>query len=328
MKHTAAVREARGSLLRIAWVFAMAIAAHTPLSAHRYTEPQASDLRDTYSWIKERAQESFRREFANLRLAKNEPVDFAVLQLQWLDSDSAMHKHGGPTKQQLFVALAFQVVSVREVLTRAGYPTSQWAARLATFEEKYIAAISRLPSVRDVIQRCALAAAPEGRPFFDRLLREQWTEPMDFDPGPQRDMALAMLDCEQDAPIIEDMEGEIEALLTLMSAYQSRNPSKAAPIEFQGAYGGTVPAAVRIVWRPERGELRVITNFDYDLCARLALDADDPRQCARWRDVLGDELEQASEYRYFARWPDGRTRSGTISVKFSDDRKDWILSAP
>lgn len=327
MNRTVAVHVARRSYQRFVWFFVMALTVHLPLSAHRYTEPQASGLRETYTWIKMRAEESFRREYPNLQLPSNESVDFSMLQLQWLDSDSAISNHGH-TKQQLFVALAFQVVSVREVLTRAGYPAAIWATRLATFEKKFVAAISRLPLAEDVISRCVLAAIPGGKRLFDSLIRESWSDPMDIDPGSRREMAMAMLACEEDSPIIEEMDGEVTALVTRMSAYRSRNRSRVPPIELNKGIGGTSPAAVQIVWHPEQGQLRVITKFDHDLCTWLKLNADDPRQCTQWRDVLGDELGPASEYRYFARWPNGRTRTGQISVTFSDDKKRWTLSEP
>jgi hypothetical protein len=92
---------------------------------------------------------------------------------------------------------------------------------------------------------------------------------------------------------------------------------------------GAGEISVHVSLEPRNGRVFFIPLFFYQLCQMQQLDPDNPDRCDRWHEALDGQLAYlAGYYRYLARWPDGATRKGTISVKVNDADKTVVIRKP
>lgn len=119
----------------------------------------------------------------------------------------------------------------------------------------------------------------------------------------------------------------MSVLVRRLNAYRAAHPSLPAIVEEGGCGGGE--ASVSIATAPIGAQVLVIPTFFYQLCKVEKQDPDNPNACPRWREALEGKLQSvAGDYLYQARWPDGKTRRGTLRFDMGDDGKTITLRKP
>lgn len=133
------------------------------------------------------------------------------------------------------------------------------------------------------------------------------------------------------APVQPDVDpsglATVQLLVQRLNAYGASHPTLPAIIEHGGCGAGE--ASVSIATAPVGAQVLVIPSFFYQLCKVEKQDADDPNACPRWREALQGKLQSvAGDYVYQARWPDGKTRRGTLRFDMRDDGTTIMLRKP
>ncbi len=119
----------------------------------------------------------------------------------------------------------------------------------------------------------------------------------------------------------------VDVLVRRLNAYRASHPSLPMIVEEGGCGAGE--ASVSIATAPVGAQVLVIPTFFYQLCKVEKQDADDPNACPRWREALQGKLQSvAGDYLYQARWPDGKTRHGTLRFDMRDDGTTITLRKP
>lgn len=119
----------------------------------------------------------------------------------------------------------------------------------------------------------------------------------------------------------------VAALVRRLNAYRATHPSLPAIIHDGGCGAGE--ASVSIATAPAGAQVLVIPTFFYELCKVQKQNPDDPSACPRWREALEGKLQSvAGDYLYQARWPDGKTRRGTLRFDIGDAGKTITLRKP
>ena len=313
-------RPSRGPL-RCCLLAGLLLSLHFGSFAQRFSETSPEATRETYFWIKRQVFESFSRLFSKIDVPRNEPFDFPGFRLYWMDMDARSLNHG-QTRDDLLHVLAIDVISLREIFLRAGYPKTVWGDPLIAFEDKYMRAIANQAPALDAIRRCVNPSRSESARFDEILAMPQSSASNRPD-----DLGSRIDECgHRDSPLVEAMDSDMQKIFAVVADYEKLHRGQVAAIDSINEIGGTVPATLLLDWSPTRGILRVIPTFYYRLCQFRKVDPDDPAKCPNWTDVSGDELEGAGIYNFSARWPDGRTRSGQIAVTFEATGKHWRIS--
>jgi hypothetical protein len=117
-------------------------------------------------------------------------------------------------------------------------------------------------------------------------------------------------------------------LVTALNGYRLK--SRPSPKEIVAKGGcGAGEISVHVSLQPPNGRVFFIPQFFYQLCQMQQLDPDNPDRCDRWHETLDGQLAYlAGYYRYLARWPDGATRKGTISVKVNSANTAVVIRKP
>lgn len=297
------------------------LAAHAHAVAQRFSETSPEATRETYFWIKRQVSENFSRLYSTIVVARNEPFDFPEFRLNWMDMDAGSSIHG-LARDDLMHVLAIDVISLREIVQRAGYPKAVWGDPLIAFEDKYMRAIANQPPALHVIKQCVNPSRNESVRFDEILALPESNALNRTD-----DLRARIDDCgHRDSPLVEAMDSDMQKIFAVVADYEKSHRGQVTPIDSLNEIGGTVPATLVLDWSPTRGILRVIPSFYYRLCQFRKVDPEDPGKCPNWADVSGDELEGAGNYNFNARWPDGRTRSGQVAVTFEATGKHWRIS--
>jgi hypothetical protein len=119
----------------------------------------------------------------------------------------------------------------------------------------------------------------------------------------------------------------VDALVRRLNAYRATHLNLPAIIHDGGCGAGE--ALVSIATAPAGAQVLVIPTFFYELCKVQKQNADDPNACPRWREALEGKLQSvAGDYLYQARWPDGKTRRGTLRFDIGDAGKTITLRKP
>jgi hypothetical protein len=104
-------------------------------------------------------------------------------------------------------------------------------------------------------------------------------------------------------------------------------PSLKEVVAEGGCGGGEI--SVHVSLEPRNGRVFFIPLFFYQLCQMQQLDPDNPDRYDRWHESLDGQLAYlAGYYRYLARWPDGATRKGTISVTLKNADTNVVIRKP
>jgi tetratricopeptide (TPR) repeat protein len=191
----------------------------------------------------------------------------------------------------LYADLAYDLAAWRLQLTAAHYPDAVWAPLLEGYEQ------ARL------VEILARSAPPVG------------AAARDADAAPD-DVQDASGDAGGDA---DDRSFETRLLRTL-DGYRAAHPAlRLARFVRGGGCSGDDPPA-RVTTKPDGGVVRFIPMFYYRLCQAEGLDADDPAQCDRWRELReGVIADVAGDYAYEVRWPDGTVLKGRLAVGGGDE---------
>jgi hypothetical protein len=106
-----------------------------------------------------------------------------------------------------------------------------------------------------------------------------------------------------------------------LNDYRSRqNPRLQKVIRMGGCGAGEI--AIHVQVRPSDGEVLFMPKLLYRYCQALRLDADNPRACNYWNRATDGILYSVSgTYEYWARWPDGQSRRGSVDFsKYRDQQ--------
>ncbi|HKD06112.1 MAG TPA: hypothetical protein VKB79_09440 [Bryobacteraceae bacterium] len=117
-------------------------------------------------------------------------------------------------------------------------------------------------------------------------------------------------------------------LVAALNGYRRQSrPSLKEVVARGGCGAGEI--SVRVSLEPRNGRVFFIPVFFYQLCQMQQLDPDNPDRCDRWHEALDGQLTYlAGYYRYLARWPDGATRKGTISVTLKNADTAVVIRKP
>jgi hypothetical protein len=97
-----------------------------------------------------------------------------------------------------------------------------------------------------------------------------------------------------------------------LNAARRANPSLPEAVNGGGCGAGEIE--VKVTTQPPGGTVYFIPSFFHALCRAQNIDPEDRTRCNRWHEADDGKLAEVSgHYVYFARWPDGATRRGTIS---------------
>lgn len=290
-------------------------------SAALATEIEPSSVRATYFWMKRKVQASFVKCCSQLEAKRGEPFRLDELMLWWQNTDSAITHHG-VSREEVLAVLASQVIASREVASATGYPKTLWLNELINIEEDFLGRIERTQSARDVLWDCVRVSSTLGESEFHALIDQRG---MGHQSKRDSDIEEVISDCIQDSPVIEEMDRAFEKFYEKLDNYAEQNPKNVSALE-RREIGGELAFWVSIDWSPTKGSLRVIPLFYFQLCALRAIDPHDPIGCPQWREVLDSEIYGGGDYRFLATWPNGRSRSGQLSISLRDKGRKWLLA--
>jgi hypothetical protein len=120
----------------------------------------------------------------------------------------------------------------------------------------------------------------------------------------------------------QDYQDKREALLKALepplNAARRANASLPQVTVDGGCGAGDI--SVNIETDPPGGQVLFIPTFFYELCKAQKLSPDDTERCNHWREAVSGAISSVSgDYVYVARWPDGATRRGKLSISPGQD---------
>ena len=120
-----------------------------------------------------------------------------------------------------------------------------------------------------------------------------------------------------DARLQARRQGFMKEFATRLSSYQQSHPSLGRVVNDGSChrYASAGNLSLRIETDPTGGSVFLIPTFFYELCRAQNIDPDDTQRCNRWREAISGRTASVSgDYLYVARWSDGATRRGKLSV--------------
>lgn len=305
----------------------LCLVAGSAAEQNLYVEAPLTTSADYY-WIKNQLKQSFDKHYPGLQLVPVETFSLPNFIFDWqVSEDWVARSQGGVTRDDLLTEIAVRVTVWKRVLPLLGYPRSVWSDDLRNYENQAVEAVLARPPAAEVVWACFSRSFPHDRRWFD----QQLPSPSDvrFPPSERDEARFQARDlCEENDPLTLAIAGTMmKPLLAKLASYRRSQPrTKTVPIEIESSgIGGATPQTREIFWEPTSGKLRMIPLHYYMLCERRKLNAEDPQRCAQWLDVLGTTVEGIGVYRFFARWPDGATRSGQVEIKDGDTARRWVL---
>lgn len=119
----------------------------------------------------------------------------------------------------------------------------------------------------------------------------------------------------------------LKSLAPVLNAARATDPTLPKVIVEGGCGAGEIP--VKIVTDPRGAQVLFIPSFFHELCRAQKLDPDDPARCTRWREALDGSLTHvAGDYFYVAKWADGTTRRGKLSITGAQEGGTITLGKP
>ncbi len=121
------------------------------------------------------------------------------------------------------------------------------------------------------------------------------------------------------------LDSSLKRLAAALNRYRQKSHTSLPKIIIAGGYGaGEVGAKVST--EPPGGQVLFIPCFFYELCKAQKLNPDDPDSCDRWREAIdGILVPVIGDYVYVARWADGTTKRGKISVRFLEEGQNIVI---
>ncbi|WP_446007736.1 hypothetical protein [Candidatus Electrothrix sp.] len=113
--------------------------------------------------------------------------------------------------------------------------------------------------------------------------------------------------------LFDDSATFLKKLALLLNIYRITQAEHLSPVWVEGGCGAG-EIGINISTVPQNGRVWLIPTFFYELCRVKKIDPFDPAKCTRWREhVKGLLFDVAGDYKYYAVWPDGFVKKGTLA---------------